>query len=68
MPTWITVVLEFDEPCAHAFSAGDTAFGGRVVAVQFDDALAEIERMEDRALGILKGNQTAGLNTEDYQP
>ena len=43
----ITVVLEFEEGIEEPrFRAGMKVLGGDVIAVQFNDALEEIERLE----------------------
>lgn len=44
----ITVVIEYaDESKEPSFNAGMEILGGEIVAVQFSDALAELERMDD---------------------
>jgi hypothetical protein len=43
----MTIVIEFDEGAElPAISASSKALGGDVVAVQFSDALAELEALE----------------------
>lgn len=49
MSNHITIVLEYvDGAPQPAFHHGMTVLGGEVSAVQFDDALAEIETLEER--------------------
>lgn len=53
MKTFVTTVLEYkDQEKSPRFTSGMTAFGGEVVAVQFNDALSEIEELEKR-IGLL---------------
>lgn len=49
MKTRVTVVIEYenDRDCP-GFSGGMTALNGKVVAVQFNDALQELEELQSK--------------------
>jgi len=44
----VTIVLD---RCDHSFGADDYAFGGKVVAIQFNDALDELTQVTEERDG-----------------
>ena len=51
----ITFVVEFEDGNEPAVSANTEILGGKVVAVQFNDALAEMAEMQEYIDGLETG-------------
>ncbi len=66
--SYITVVIEYQKnDFEPAFYAGMKVLGGKVIAVQFDDTLAENERYHEALTEIASGNGVYGQQAGEYK-